>query len=127
MQLHLGTCYLDNGSIPFLPDYYFFLPRSCLPRHVLPSSSSSHTHARADRKYQGQPRSLPTSPSTFPHFLSSTPSLPSICRKSLRQLRSDTAALQTKRGAARITATYPLPSQVLPTPLHYFPKTLEDK
>ncbi len=101
-----GTCYLGDSNILFF--FFFSQPPLCLPLpHCVPLIPVlTHTHTQ-----QGQPVFLPLSlslslsPSSLSLPLSLSPS-PSICWESLRQLRSETAALQTKEGAARSTATY---------------------
>lgn len=115
-----GTCYLGDSNILFYFFYFFFCWGPCcllLPHRVSPpppssssllfSLTSTHTYTNAGARshthtQQGQP------PSFFPSLtLPPSLSLPlPICWESLRQLRSDTAALQTKEGAARSTATY---------------------
>lgn len=106
-----STCYLGDSNILF-----FFRWGLCcllLPHRVSPpppssssllfSLTSTHIHkrARALTHSKGSPRLSSPLSLSLPHSLP----LP-ICWESLRQLRSDTAALQTKEGAARSTATY---------------------
>lgn len=81
---------------------FFCLEPHCLPPPFLFSLSQGQPPSFFPLPFLSLPLSLPSS---LPLSLPLSPSL-SICWESLRQLRSDTAALQTKEGASRSTSTY---------------------
>lgn len=103
---HPGTCYLGDSNIHFLPNRLAVCLCLIVSPSLLFSLTLAHTraHAHMHTHSKGSPRL--SSPLSRSLSLLSLSLSPSICWESLRQLRSDTAALQTKEGAARSTATY---------------------